>query len=200
MMYVYCFVPHPEQLHQRHLADEMLAALTSDDLSVSSNIHPDTALAPSLAATVAATHRPPLEHMDLIVVEGGREDSELGFLVAHAIATKKPILYLYPKGTRPALFDHVGVDSLPATVVTAAYAEHHIGQVITRFLHRVIGIVIRETPNIKFTLRITDRIDRYLQSKTKDSGQTKADFLRDQIEAMMNADPQWRHHRRQEKT
>lgn len=195
MIYVYCFVPHPEQQHQRHLAELMLKALSSDELHVSSNVHPNVPLSASLAATVASTNRPPLEHMDFIIVEGGREDAELGFLVAHAIATKKPILYLYPKGTRPLLFDRVGMSDLPSTVVTESYGPEQIGRVISHFLERALGTVLRETPNIKFTLRITESIDRYLQAKIKDSGQTKADFLRERIEHLMDTDPQWRRHR-----
>lgn len=185
MIYAYCYIPRPDIPHQRHLADSILASLPTSDVTVASNVFPDQPVAASVAAAVAATHRPPLDHMDMLVVEGGRDDSELGFLVAHAIATKKPVLYLYPKGIRPALFDHVSVHALPSNIVPAAYTHETIRDVIHRFLEDVTGKLVREVPRIKFTLRITDRIDQYLQRQAKQSNTTKADFLREQIEVLM---------------
>ena len=188
MMYAYCFIPRPDIPSQRHIADDILRAFPDEDCSVATNVFPNQPVPASLAATVAATHRPPLDHMDLLVLEGGREDSELGFLVAHAIATKKPVLYLYPKGTRPALFDHVSIHSLPANIVPAAYQADQVGEVVRRFLEQISGKIFREVPHIKFTLRITDRIDQYLQRQAKDAQTTKADFLREQIELLMKRD------------
>ena len=46
----------------------------------------------------------------------------------------------------------------------------------------------KETPTIKFTLRITPRIERFLHWKTHNTKVSKADFLRELIERLIDQD------------
>jgi len=60
--------------------------------------------------------------------------------------------------------------------------------VIVDFLHTVEKGEGRELPTIKFTLRVTTRIERYLHWKTNNTKITKADFLRELIENLIDKD------------
>ena len=195
MMHVYCYIPRPDIPVQHHRGNDILDALDTPDLFVSSNMRAKQAIAPSVRAEAETTHTPLLDHMDLLVLEGGQNDPEVGFLLAHAIISKKPTLFLYPKGTRPHIFDLMAKSALPATVVVAPYAPEKSGAVIQEFLERVSGRVMKEVPRIKFTLRITNAIDAFLQFKTANTKLSKADYLREQIERIMGQDTAWQRKR-----
>ena len=50
-----------------------------------------------------------------------------------------------------------------------------------------------DVPTIKFTWRITPRNDRYLQWRTINTGQTKADWLRKyMVETLINEDEEYK--------
>ena len=50
------------------------------------------------------------------------------------------------------------------------------------------GELRKEVPTIKFTLRFTPRAERYLRWKTHNTKVSKADFLRNLIDASINSD------------
>ena len=67
------------------------------------------------------------------------------------------------------------------------YTENGLNELLVNFI-QTIERGGRELPKIKFTLRITSRIERYLHWKTHNTKLTKADFLREMIEEMIEND------------
>ena len=58
-----------------------------------------------------------------------------------------------------------------------------------QYLDQDIGL---ESYSIKFTLRLSPRLERYLEWRAEKSGKNKADFVRGQLEALMKADEEFR--------
>lgn len=48
-----------------------------------------------------------------------------------------------------------------------------------------------DKPNIKFTLRITPRIEKYLSWKIQNTDRTKADYLREEVERLIDEDDEF---------
>jgi len=134
-----------------------------------------------------------VERVDAVIIEGSRSLPETGYLVAIALAHKKPILYLTEK-SRPVNKNlyHLTRDTSTAKLLhLKSYSESTLTKVLLDFLSGVERGEGKEVPNIKFTLRITARIERYLQWKTHNSKLTKADYLRHIIEEIIDADEEY---------
>ncbi|OGY45769.1 MAG: hypothetical protein A3A24_01985 [Candidatus Buchananbacteria bacterium RIFCSPLOWO2_01_FULL_46_12] len=131
-----------------------------------------------------------VEKMDALVIEGSRSLPESGYLIAIALAHGRPILFLTEKGT-PA---NKNIAYLQKDKVTdkllqiKSYTDSGLNQILVDFLALVEQGEGKEVPNIKFTLRITSRIERYLQWKTHNTKLSKADYLRNVIEDLIDAD------------
>ncbi len=121
-----------------------------------------------------------LDKMDGLVLEGSEASHQAGYLVAYAIANHKPVLYLVEKGKaiEPALKD-LENSRVSARFFTAShYSNASLAKMLGQFIKKVEVISGVEAPMIKFTLRITPLIDRYLHWKTHNTPLTKADFMR----------------------
>jgi len=118
-----------------------------------------------------------LDKMDAFVIEATSPDPEVGYLLAYAMSQKKPVLYLILKGTKlgPRL------KRLPDNVKIKEYTEDEISEELLDFLKLLEKGWEDASANIKFTLRITPQIERYLQWKSKRKKLSKADFLREKI-------------------
>lgn len=131
-----------------------------------------------------------LEKMDALVIEGTKPISESGYLIAIALAHHKPILYLSEKGkliNKNLL--HLRKDKSTAKLLQLEYyTDKNLDNVVLDFLQIVEKGEGREAPTIKFTLRITPRIERYLHWKTHNTKISKADFLRELIEGLIDKD------------
>ncbi len=121
-----------------------------------------------------------LDHVSALIIEGTNPDPEVGYLLAYAIAQKKPALLLTHKGhARHNPLETFGKQHrLPPTLVQVGYDEGKLESVLLHFLQQLDHIDYIEVPSIKFTLRITPQIERYLHWKTHNTQMTKADFLR----------------------
>lgn len=136
------------------------------------------------------TGEPLLERMDALIIEGTRPVAESGYLIAIALAHKKPILYLSDKSKQinKNLF-HLKKDKSTAKLLQLEYyTDTNLEKVILTFLQQVEKGEGQEAPSIKFTLRITPRIERYLHWKTHNTKISKADFLRELIEKLIDDD------------
>ncbi|MAF13639.1 MAG: hypothetical protein CMI53_01970 [Parcubacteria group bacterium] len=131
-----------------------------------------------------------LEKMDGLVIEGSKSLAESGYLIAIALTHKKPILYLSEKGKQiNKNLQHLKKDKNTAKYLNLEYyTDNSLHKIILEFLQKVEKGEGREVPNIKFTLRITSRIERYLHWKTHNTKTTKADFLREWIERLIDDD------------
>lgn len=200
-MHLYFYGP---PTHDRPLLDayeRVREALSQGDIWLSTNT---AAKEVQVSADVMAESRdrgvPLLEQMDAFVLEGTTSDPQIGFFLAHAIAMKKPTLYLYQRGTVPQIFTHLTQKELPSQIHVRAYQEKNLERTILDFLQAVAGVKFKPVPRIKFTLRITDAIEEFLHFKTHNTKQTKADFLREEIERLMAKDELWQSHLRKRRS
>lgn len=161
---------------------------------------PDVLLAANIDGTVRGSigldqtdpnQGPALERVDAFVIEGTRADTEVGFLLAHAIALKKPTLYLYQRGTVAKILSHLSLKELPAWIRLVSYQERSLERQVEDFLLATGGKEIKPAPRIKFTLRITSLIEDFLRFKTVNTKTSKADWVRDRLEQLMHDDPDW---------
>jgi len=131
-----------------------------------------------------------LEKMDAVIIEGTKSPAEAGYLIALALTHKKPILYLCQKN-RPVDRTLARLEnSKTATQLfnLSYYTTTNLEKILADFLQTIERGEGKELPTIKFTLRLTPRIDRYLSWKIHNTKLTKADFLREQIEKLMKQD------------
>lgn len=130
-----------------------------------------------------------LDKMDAFVIEATQPDPEVGYLLAYAMSQKKPVLYLVLKGTK------IGgrLRQLPDHVVIKEYTEESVVEELMEFLRHLEQGWEDASPTIKFTLRITPQIERYLNWKANRKKITKADYLRDAIVAeLLEKDEQYK--------
>ncbi|XOU94683.1 MAG: hypothetical protein ACNFW9_01310 [Candidatus Kerfeldbacteria bacterium] len=135
-----------------------------------------------------------LDKMDCIIIEASQTDQEIGYLLAYAISQKKPLLYLYKVGTPEKVsFGYLNKKNTPDFVRMASYTIKDLEQKVLQFIDEVgMGKGIKEKPTIKFTLRITSQMERYLDWKSKRKKVSKADFLRKILERMIEEDGDFR--------
>lgn len=131
-----------------------------------------------------------LERMDALIIEGTRPVTESAYLIAIALAHHKPILYLCEKNkiiNKNLL--HLQKDKNTAKFLDLKYySDNSLEKIVLEFLQTVEKGEGREQPTIKFTLRITPRIERFLYWKTHNTKISKADFLRELIEELIDED------------
>ncbi len=196
-MHVYFYAPPTKQPESKQAYLSIKDTLSQTDLYVSTNTESEEV---QVSAEVMAESRdndvPLLEQMDAFIIEGSTSDPEVGFLLAHAIALKKPVLYLYRRGVVPQIFSRLSQRELPGFVKVIAYDDDKLASALLAFLKSIEGVVIREVPRIKFTLRITNTIEEYLHFKTHNTKFSKADYLRARIEKLMEQDEDWQEYQR----
>lgn len=122
-----------------------------------------------------------LDFVDAMIIEGSYPDTEVGFLLAYAIAQKKPVMLLLRKGMAYRNPLATFGQKVPSFVKTVFYVDDRLETAVVRFLSSLGDITYEENPTIKFTLRITPKIEQYLAWKAKKRKATKADFLRQAI-------------------
>jgi len=135
-----------------------------------------------------------IERVDGLILEGTWPVAEAGYLVAIALAHQKPILFLVEKGTSvdKALLSLQKGKSASQFLQIVPYTEGSLQKIILDFIGGIEAGPGREIPNIKFTLRITPRIERYLQWKVQNTKLKKADYLRNVIEELMENDERFK--------
>ncbi len=199
-MHVYFYGPPTTKHELSQGYAQIKLALSQTDLYVSTNTEKDEVqVSAELLAETKQSNVPLLERMDAFIIEGTTSDPEVGFLLAHAIALRKPTLYLYQRGTVPQVFSHLSQKELPKYIKTVAYSDAP-GQAVMDFLRSIDGVKIREVPRLKFTLRITGSIEEYLHFKTHNTKLSKADYLRERIEKQMDEDQDWQTYQRKRRS
>ncbi|MEK7202722.1 MAG: hypothetical protein AAB653_00165 [Patescibacteria group bacterium] len=176
----------------RRRLDEILRILGQAGVLVVSNLQPESPqeIFKQDLQQVEQSGEVLLEKVDAIIIEGTHPTFENGHLIALALTHQKSVLYLVEKGfsidknlVRLQKDRKVG-----GLLLLENYTAQSLERKILDFLQIVEMGVNRDLPNIKFTLRITQKIERYLRWKAKKSKLTKADFLRAKIEEMIEGD------------
>lgn len=106
------------------------------------------------------------------------------YVIALSLAQQKPIVFLLPKGA--SLPEAVSALRQDKQISKLIHVKHTSPATLERDMRDVLNTieqgVLKEIPSIKFTLRITPTIERYLQWKSQQTGLSKADVLREFIE------------------
>lgn len=173
-VYVYCPETTSQELHDNN--DAIVALLQHTGVITLTKDSP----APHMRDNASASEQTPLDRVDAIVIEGSDPNPEIGYLLAYAIAQKKPLLYMTLRGKTRfnplATFERN--HKVPSSIVMVHYDAKSIEKVLLDFLGRLDTLEVAELPSIKFTLRITPSIERYLEWKTRNTKISKADFVR----------------------
>lgn len=200
-MHIYFYAPPTKRADVRQSYQLMKEALAQTDVYVSTNTESaEVQVSAELMAESKEYDVPLLERMNAFIIEGTTSDPEVGFLLAHAIALKKPTLYVYRRGTVPQIFSRLSQRELPSFVRVVAYDDEKLAGLVLSFLKSIEGVAMREVPRIKFTLRVTNSIEEYLHFKTHNTKLSKADYLREQIEHQMEQDEAWAAYQRKRRT
>ena len=138
-----------------------------------------------------------LEKIDLFIFEGGTQNQEAAYLVALALSSKKPVLYLLPKGAPvdPAIQmlqeNSSSAKFFKVKFYTLNKIKDHVFEWVNLSEQLVTGRS-KDLANIKFTLRITESIERYTNWQAKRKRMTKANFLRLLLQNMLESDESYR--------
>lgn len=196
-MHVYFYAPPTNRSDLNAAYRAIKKVFQESDLYLSTNTEPkEIQVSAEVEQATAGGKAMLLEHMDAIIIEGTLSDPQVGFLLAQAMAMKKPLLFLYRRGTVPFIFTHLSHKELPPFVKVVAYQDVTLADRVRSQLKTLAGKKLREIPRIKFTLRITPTIEEYLGFKTHNTKNAKADFLREQIERQMEDDADWQNYQR----
>ncbi len=137
------------------------------------------------------------DQIEAVIIEGTHTFSDTIYIIATALAYKKPVLYLMEKGHLiPDQLEYIRKDeNLGKNFFLRFYKKDKksIEDVILDFLELLeSGNLLQEKVNIKFTLRISPRTERYLNWKSLGVKKSKARYLRELLDRMMKEDPQYK--------
>lgn len=140
-----------------------------------------------------------LDNIDAFIIESGSQAQEAAYLVAWAFSSQKAILYLVLKGQMidPAIKMLQGGKKTKHLFKVRYYSVDKIKELVideVEEFEKFLRKSEREFANVKFTLRITPSIERYLRWKAQKRKITKANFLRLFLEQMKDADEGFKKH------
>jgi hypothetical protein len=135
-----------------------------------------------------------LNQVDALIIEGSKPSFESGHLIALAIASQKPILYLAKKGIAvdKNLSSLMSDKKISTLLSIEEYTERTFENKLLSFISSSEKGEGKQIANIKFTLRINKKIERYLGWKSQKAKMTKADFLRDFVERLIEGDEEYK--------
>lgn len=135
-----------------------------------------------------------LSKTDIIVIEATNQHPEVSYLIAQAAMYNKPTLCLYQHGhERHTTLNHLSKQPNLDFLCIEAYTKNTVHRVLLQFLKTTKSIEVQDTvPSIKFTLRISPRLERYLEWQAKKNETTKARYLRNEIEETMKRNEHYR--------
>lgn len=137
------------------------------------------------------------DQVEAVIIEGTEPSADMVYVIATALAYKKPVLYLMEKGHLiPDQLEYIRKDqNLGENFFLKFYKpdKTNIESIILDFLELLeSGDLLQEKVNVKFTLRISPRMERYVSWKAVGEKKSKARYMRDSINKMMQEDPQYK--------
>ena len=135
-----------------------------------------------------------LEKIDALILEITEPDSQINYLLAQAILLQKSTLCFFKKNNPPRqLLTHLRKKNVPHCIAAKSYVDNNLADVIIAFIKTLKPTVeLSNIPNIKYTLRMTEALENYLNWKAKQTKINKADFIRDNLKKMMEEDEEYR--------
>jgi hypothetical protein len=122
-----------------------------------------------------------IDQVDVIIVEMTEPTDMTHFLLAQAILANKPTLCLYRKNMPPRrILNYVRSRKTPRPMKTFSYSSSSLDTAVKHFMRAFNpeSEAKDDIPSIKYTLRLTPRIDRYLDWISAQQSRTKADVIR----------------------
>lgn len=143
-----------------------------------------------------------LEQVDLLIMEITKPERDATFLLAQAILMNKPMLCLYRKNQTPQeLLTVIKHKAAPRPVKTFSYTEATLLEGVQHFLDDLLLTPEDQDdiPSSKFTLRLSPRIDDYLEWYSAQHAITKADYLRALLTRLAKQNKDYRRYQRTKK-
>ncbi|HNV96702.1 MAG TPA: hypothetical protein PKL13_00065 [bacterium] len=140
------------------------------------------------------------DQIEAVIIEGTNISPDSVYVIATALAYKKPLLYLMEKGhIIPEQLEYIRKDpNLGENFFLKFYSKNDkekltYQNIISDFLNLLeSGSLIKEKVNVKFTLRISPKIERYLTWKSMAEKKAKAEYVRQVLEELMTSDPEYK--------
>ena len=141
------------------------------------------------------------DQIEAVIIEGTHIASDTVYIIATALAYKKPVLYLMEKGhSIPNQLSYIRDDNnLGENFFLKFYQPHKgnnksdLNEIILDFLSLLeSGKLIKERVNVKFTLRISPRLERYLNWKSLSIKKSKAEYVRDSLNKIAKEDKSYK--------
>ena len=131
-----------------------------------------------------------LDKVDAFVFQGDKLYTKASYLIALILAQNKEVLCLLPVGSKTdASLKDLETDSkLAKKIHIETYDKNILKGKVLEFLKIIDNDSIRNLFNIKYTLRISSKIADYLNWKADQENIKKADWIRDQIQNIMQDD------------
>lgn len=135
-----------------------------------------------------------LAKVDAVVLDIASSSSDLHYILAQCIILQKPTLCLYDKKSVPReIVNHLTKPNVPKTIVVKSYSISNLATTIKQFISSVDEqFLVEEVPNIKFTLRLTQSLDAYLQWLATVKQINKAAYLRQLMKREMDQDSEYK--------
>ncbi|MBU1202962.1 hypothetical protein KKH39_02900 [Patescibacteria group bacterium] len=134
-----------------------------------------------------------LERVDAFVFQGQKFDTKAGYLTALALAQSKEVLCLLPSGSKidSSLASLRDNRNLAKHLLVEFYTDSDLSDKLEKFLTKLDKKTIRDLFNIKYTLRVSGKINDYLNWKAREKSVKKADWIRDNIQDLMKNDEKY---------
>lgn len=134
-----------------------------------------------------------LERVDGIILEITEPTPDIQFVLAQAIILQKPTLCLYEKNREPReMLTHLAKKTVPKFIKPKAYTTNSLESAVGVFLATLTPRSgIHETPSIKFTLRLTPSLEKYLEWLAKERDANKAEYIRKLIARELEQDEKY---------
>ncbi|PWB39080.1 MAG: hypothetical protein C3F02_00465 [Parcubacteria group bacterium] len=134
-----------------------------------------------------------LGQVEAVIVLGKKLDAQAGYMIALGLSQNKPVLYLLPEGSEldPAI-KNLGPDkNVSGRLTISHFLVTDLEQKLADFLEKLDTSGLAEYFNIKYTLRVSRKLSDYLNWKAEHSQTKKADWIRDFIKELMEADAEY---------
>lgn len=166
---------------------QVLDVLQGVDIQITSNVLSDGGIDKELTKSFFEAGLSVLGQFDAFVMEVTEVDQQISYFLAQAILQKKPVLCLYQKNKSPrSLLMFLKQKNIPRSIKIKAYTDSSLSKTVMDFLYSIEGRVEEiEIPSIRFTLRLTPQLDKYLNFVTQGKKITKADYLREMLKNKM---------------
>lgn len=130
--------------------------------------------------------------IEVLVVLGAGESWDLSYVVALGIARQKPVLYLLSRGQKlPDEITKITQSREIKKVLTVKfYTVKTLDKIVREFLEKKVAA--DDIYNIKYTLRLNQKLHHYLEWRSKRVKKTKAKLVRSILEDAMNQDQSYK--------